>query len=100
VVEGEAFIKRSELVYTDSLGLERYIDPLFDAKIGRMQEAGAKAAALPAPGVLDTSARVPAPTRTDASPSLIAADAEGRVILSEADVDRIARRVVDILEKH
>jgi hypothetical protein len=54
VVDGEAFTKRSELVFTDYIGIEHYIDPLFDAKLGKALAAIA-AAAAPA---VDTSAKI------------------------------------------
>lgn len=48
VVDGETFTKHEGLVYTDAFGLEHYIDPLFDAKLGKAlaaQKAEAEAAA-------------------------------------------------------
>lgn len=78
VVDGEAFKKQSELVYTDSVGIERYIDPLFDAKIkGPSQKAPAKPVA---------------PAAQDAP-----AAAQADVRLSDDDVERIARRVAQLL---
>jgi hypothetical protein len=53
-VDGETFTKHSELVYRDPYGMERYIDPLFDAKLGR-EIANTAAAAAP---VADVSAKI------------------------------------------
>ena len=49
-VDGEKYKKTSQLTFNDMVGLEHYIDPLFDRKIG----------APPAPPVkgIDTSAKV------------------------------------------
>jgi hypothetical protein len=52
-VDGETFIKHSELVFRDPYGLEHYIDPLFDVKLGR--ELAGKAVAAPQ---VDTSAKI------------------------------------------
>lgn len=49
--DGEVYKKTSELTYDDSVGMERYIDPFFDKKIG----AAAKAVSKPD---IDISARV------------------------------------------
>ena len=35
VVDGEKYIKHSELVFRDAYGFEHYIDPLFDVKLGK-----------------------------------------------------------------
>jgi len=47
VVDGEKFKKHSELVFVDTAGIERYIDPLFDRKLGKEL-----AAQMPAPAVV------------------------------------------------
>ena len=47
--DGEKYKKTSELTFDDSYGLEHYMDPLFDKKIG---------APLVTPKSIDTSARV------------------------------------------
>jgi len=39
VVDGEKFKKHSELVYLDTAGIEHYIDPLFDRKLGAVVAA-------------------------------------------------------------
>jgi hypothetical protein len=52
-VDGEAYTKTSELVFRDLYGFEHYIDPLFDAKLGR-ELAGRATANTPQ---VDTSAR-------------------------------------------
>lgn len=48
--DGEKYKKTSELTYDDSYGLERYIDPLFDKKIGSTVADTSK--------TIDTSAKV------------------------------------------
>jgi len=53
VVDGEKYIKHSELVFRDYNNLEHYIDPLFDAKLGK--ELAGQAAAAPQ---VDTSATI------------------------------------------
>jgi hypothetical protein len=53
-VDYETFTKLTELTFRDPYGLERYIDPLFDAKLGKVL-AGQAAAAVP---TVDTSAKV------------------------------------------
>jgi hypothetical protein len=53
-VDGETFTKYSELIFRDLYGLEHYIDPLFDAKLGR-EIAGQAAASVP---VVDVSVKV------------------------------------------
>jgi hypothetical protein len=54
VVDGEVFTKLEGLVYRDAFGLEHYIDPLFDVKLGKVL---AEEAAKVAPQV-DTSATI------------------------------------------
>jgi len=54
VVDGETFTKNSELTFRDPYGLEHYIDPLFDVKLGKVL-AGQSAA--PSPDV-DTSVKI------------------------------------------
>ena len=51
VVDGEKYTKTEELVFRDAYGLERYIDPLFDAKLGKVLAAQAEPA--PQPGDQD-----------------------------------------------
>jgi hypothetical protein len=55
VVDGEKFTKLTELTYRDAYGLEHYIDPLFDVKLGRELAAQAEAAVAK---VVDTSATI------------------------------------------
>ena len=58
VIDGERFKKHDDLTYHDAYGLEHYIDPLFDVKIGRwLSEEAEKLAKLTAPQV-DTSAKI------------------------------------------
>lgn len=52
-VDGEKYIKHTDLVFRDYNGLEHYIDPLFDAKLGA--ELAGKAAVAP---VVDISAKI------------------------------------------
>lgn len=47
--DGEKYKKTTELTFNDAYGLEHYIDPLFDKKIGAPQTT--------AP-IIDTSARI------------------------------------------
>lgn len=55
MIDGERFKKHDELTYQDAYGLQHYIDPLFDRKIGVwLNEEAAK---LTAPQV-DTSAKI------------------------------------------
>lgn len=54
IVDGETFTKHSELVYRDVYGMERYIDPFFDAKLGK-ELTNTIVAATPA---VDTSAQI------------------------------------------
>jgi hypothetical protein len=49
VVDGEKFTKLTELTYRDSYGLEHYIDPLFDAKLGKVLAEQADTAQLELP---------------------------------------------------
>jgi hypothetical protein len=50
-VDGERFVKHDDLTYTDVYGMQHYIDPLFDAKIGKFSVK----ASTP---IVDTSAKV------------------------------------------
>ena len=91
VIEGELFKKYSDLIYTDIIGLEHYIDPLFDKKVGRMIDA--ISGGTPAPAAVpqvNTSATI---EKAD-MPEAIAAPG-----LSDADVERIARRVKELLKE-
>jgi hypothetical protein len=54
VVDGEKFTKLTELTYRDAYGLEHYIDPLFDVKLGKVLNAVAEVAST----VVDTSAKI------------------------------------------
>jgi hypothetical protein len=54
-VDGETFIKLTELTYKDAYGLEHYIDPLFDVKLGK---ALAEAASSAVDTAVDTSAKI------------------------------------------
>lgn len=54
VVDGEAFVKNTELTFRDPYGLEHYIDPLFDAKLGKVLAGGSTEASPD----IDTSAKV------------------------------------------
>jgi hypothetical protein len=59
-VDGEVFTKLTELTFRDAYGMEHYIDPLFDAKLGRIW-AEAKAEAdktAAAAAAVDTSAKI------------------------------------------
>jgi hypothetical protein len=38
-VDGERYVKHDDLTYTDVFGMQHYIDPLFDAKIGKFTKA-------------------------------------------------------------
>jgi hypothetical protein len=89
VIDGMAYTKTSELVYRDSVGIECYIDPLFDAKIGKMKEAAAKAAVLP------QTSTIPAATIQKA---MEATFGEKEPVLSDTDVERIARRVAELIK--
>ncbi len=55
-VDGETYTKSEGLIYRDAFGFERYIDPLFDAKIGKELAA--------APQV-DTSAKIVKETESE-----------------------------------
>jgi hypothetical protein len=44
-VDGEKFTKLTELTYKDAYGLEHYIDPLFDVKLGKELAGLAESAA-------------------------------------------------------
>jgi len=54
VVDGERFVKHDDLTYTDAFGMQHYIDPLFDAKIGKYSATG-KASTQPQ---TDVSAKI------------------------------------------
>src|SRR5271170_5924690 len=44
-IDGEPFVKTSELTFDDAAGFERYIDPLQDARIGKGVAPAAKSEA-------------------------------------------------------
>lgn len=52
VVDGESYKKHDELCYVDGAGIQRYIDPLFDAKIGSPKPLKKD------PNIVDTSAKI------------------------------------------
>jgi hypothetical protein len=54
VVDGEAFTKLTELTFRDPYGMEHYIDPLFDIKLGKVLAEKAAAAQT----IVDTSAKI------------------------------------------
>jgi hypothetical protein len=57
----EKFKKTSELTYDDMAGIERYIDPFFDKKIGQAAKVttiDTSAKIAPPPGPIDVSAKV------------------------------------------
>ena len=92
LIDGDRFKKYSDLVYTDIIGMEHYIDPLFDKKVGKMLAAQAAAVAPPAPvPQIDTSAKIEKVDEFDVPKPASS--------LSDADVDRIARRVKELLKE-
>jgi hypothetical protein len=86
-VDGEAFIKRGELTYTDVIGMEHYIDPLFDKKL----------AAIVSPAPAPTPEVNVAVNESAAWVDPVQVDLHGHVVLSDSDVERIARRVKELL---
>lgn len=83
-VDGETFRKTSDLIFTDVAGIERYIDPLFDKKL----------TPKPAPAPVAVVAGV----NPSDNVAPIQVNNDGHVVLSDTDVDRIARRVAEILK--
>jgi hypothetical protein len=53
VVDGESYKKHDELIYIDGAGIQRYIDPLFDKRIGKKPETSKKD-----PNIIDVSAKI------------------------------------------
>jgi hypothetical protein len=86
VVGGETFVKRGELIYTDVIGMEHYIDPLFDKKLAGIVSPVAGVAVAPTPVISVQAAADP-----------VQVDLRGHVVLSDSDVERIARRVKELL---
>jgi|SRR5271156_832755 len=92
VVEGEAFTKTSELMYRDAVGMEHHIDHFFDVKLGRQLEAAKQAQV----GTQQSAA----PTIQTAMEQAFG-EPTGSALggLSDADVERVARRVAAILKE-
>lgn len=89
VVDGEVYTKIGDLTFRDAVGTEQNIDPLFDAKLGKVLEA-AKAA---------QAGTQPAASTIQKAMETIFGDPSGSALggLSDTDVERIAQRVAAIL---
>lgn len=80
--DGEKYKKTSELTYDDAYGLERYIDPLFDKKIGKAADStpvvdtSAKVVKGASDETVDTSAKVVKTPKKRASKKKAAAKSE------------------------
>lgn len=92
VVDGVAYTKIGDLTFRDSTGIEQNIDPLFDAKLGKVLDEAAERQKPPVVGVDTTAPSSEKPNVVNVTTGL------HQVSLPDADVERIAQRVAEILK--
>ena len=78
-IDGECFVKTSELTFEDMVGIERYINPIDDGKISLTDPSAAPAASTKKKAaVVDTQQyHQSANPRTDQEPELRQEDSQG-----------------------